>query len=94
MLWPKQGNWKLQKIVPQAIEKGTTSTYNSKQFNYYFLGLNVFEVAHDNCSDLNIVNSFYTWHGEICFTLSTFFNNSSKSFRNADGGFCLYSIPT
>ena len=90
------------KIVLQVIEKRTTSTYNSKQFNYYSLGLNVFEVAHDNCSyvkrfiidDFNIVNSFDTWHGVICFTLSTFFKNSSKSFRNADGGLCLYSIPT
>ena len=69
-------------VVPQVIEKGTTSTYNSKQLNYYSLGLNVVEVAHDNCSsvkrfiidDLNIVNSFDTWHGEICFTKPYTFN--------------------
>ena len=68
-------------VVPQVIEKGTASTYNSKQFNYYSLELNVV-VVHDNCSsvkrfiidNLNIVNSFDTWHGEICFTRPYTFN--------------------
>ena len=37
------------------------------------LGLNVVEVAHDNCSsvknyitkDLNLINSYDTWHGKL-----------------------------
>ena len=69
-------------VVPEVNEKGTPSNYNSKQFNNYSLGLNVVEVAHDNCfsvktfiiDDLNIVNSFDTWHGEIYFTRPYTFN--------------------
>ena len=57
---PNKGIGSYKKLYLKLLKKGTTLTYNSKQFNYYFLGLNVFEVAHDNCSsDLNIVNSLY-----------------------------------
>ncbi len=48
--------------------------YSSESINhaYLSLGLKVVEVAHDNCSsvknyvvqDLNLINSYDTWHGK------------------------------